>query len=379
MKATHQQFCMVFVAVAVIAAGAASEAYGVTYNVINLTPSGNWSQALAAGGGQQGGYNNVGDHRQAFLWSGSAASGANLHTGAYNESRVNGMSSTQQAGFIHNSGSAPYHAYIWSGSAASGADLHPPSGFSASCATGTNGTKQAGFGGNFMIDTEGNIVITGGGTHALLWNGSPTDYVDLNPSGFYNSVATGISGTQQVGWGQPTSGSTMRALLWSGTPSYINLHPSGYYDSFAKGISGTQQVGMGRPTSTSWNHALLWNGSAESCVDLRPSGVYESCANGTNGTQQVGWGTVMVPQYGEVFKRALVWNGSPTDFFYLPTGGFLETWANGIDEYGNIVGGATYGTGATYAVLWQPIPEPATVSLLALGGLAILGRRRISR
>jgi len=377
MKATHQQFCKVLLAVMFIAAGAASEALGVTYNVINLTPSGSWSQALAASGGQQGGYGLVGNNRQAFLWSGSAASGVNLHTGPYNESRINGMSGTQQAGFIHQLGSAPYHAYIWSGSAASGADLHPPSGFSASCAMGTNGTKQAGFGGNFMIDTQGNIVITGGGTHALLWNGSPTDYVDLNPSGFYNSVAAGISGTQQVGWGQPTSGSTMRASLWSSTAaSYVNLHPSGYYDSFAKGISGTQQVGMGRPTSGSWSHALLWNGSAESFIDLDSAKFYESCANGTNGTQQAGWGTVMVPQYGEVFKRAVVWNGSADSYTILPTGGFYECWANGIDAYGNIVGGATYGTGGTYAVLWQPIPEPATVSLLALGGLAIIRRRR---
>jgi hypothetical protein len=373
MKATHQQFCKVFVAVAVIAAGAASQAYGVTYNVINLTPSGNWSQALAAGGGQQGGYDYVGGHRQALLWSGSAASGVNLHTGPYNESRINGISGTQQAGFTHNLGTADYHAYIWSGSAASGADLHPPSGFSASCATGTNGTKQAGCGGNFMIDTEGNIAITGGGTHALLWNGSATDYVDLNPSGFYNSVATGISGTQQVGWGQPTSGSHERALLWNSTPSYINLHPSGYYDSFAKGIGGTQQVGMGHPTSTSWSHALLWTGSAESYIDLRPSGVYESCANGTNGTQQVGWGTVLVL---DILKRAIVWNGSATNFFYLPSGGFYEYWANGIDDYGNIVGGATDGMNHTYAILWQPVPEPASATIMILGAVLIATKRK---
>jgi hypothetical protein len=377
MKATHKHFCKAFLTVTVIAACAASEALGVTYNVINLTPSSNpWSQALAASGGQQGGYDYVGGHRQALLWSGSAASGVNLHTGPYNESRINGMSGTQQAGFIHNLGSAPYHAYIWSGSAASGADLHP-SGFSASCAMGTNGTKQAGFGGNFMIDTEGGIAITGGGTHALLWNGSPTDYTDLNPSGFYNSVATGISGTQQVGWGQPSSSSLERALLWSSTAaSYVNLHPSGYYDSSAKGISGTQQVGMGRPNSTSWSHALLWNGSAASFIDLDSATFYESCANGTNGTQQVGWGTTFVPGGAEPLKRAVAWNGSADSYTILPTGGFYETWANGIDEYGNIVGGAKDAPGRTYAVLWQVTPEPATISLLAMGGLAMIRRRR---
>jgi hypothetical protein len=376
MKANHQQFCKVFLFVMFVASGAVSQAYGVSYNVINLTPGGNLCEALVVSGGQQGGYSNVSDHRQAFLWSGSASSGVNLHTGPYNESRINGISGTQQAGFIHQFGSAPYHAYMWNGNAVSGIDLHP-SGFLKSASMGTNGTKQAGFGGDFMIDTDSNINITGGGTHALLWNGSSTDYVDLNPSGFYNSVATGISGTQQVGWVQPTSGSTEHALLWNGTASsYVNLHPSGFYSSQAKGTSGTQQVGMGRPTSTSSNHAMLWTGSSESYVDFAPSGFGDSCANGTNGTQQVGWAAKFVFPSGDYLKSAIVWNGNADNYIILPLGGFYEAWANGIDEYGNIVGGASDVIGHTYAVLWQPIPEPMTVSLLAFGGLAMIRRRR---
>ncbi len=378
MKVYHQQIRILFSAVMVIAVISASQALGVSYNLINLTPGGSRCEALAASGGQQGGYSNVGDYRQAFIWDDSAASGVNLHNGPYNESRVNGMSGTQQAGFIHQLGSAPYHAYTWSGSAASGTDLHPTR-FSASAAMGTNGTQQVGLGGDFMIGTEeGNITITGGGT-ALLWNGS-SSYTDLNPSGFNSSIATGISGTQQVGWGEPSSGSTEHALLWNGTASsYVSLHPSGFYSSRARGTSGTQQVGMGRPDSMSWNRALLWTGTAESFVDLTPSGFGESCATGTNGTQQVGWGAQTVWPAGDLLKRALVWNGSATDFTILPLGGFYETWANGIDEYGNIVGcGKTMG-GETHALLWQVVPEPATVLLLGMGGLAITRRRRTRR
>jgi hypothetical protein len=45
IRTNQHQFCMAFVAVAVIAAGAASQAWGVTYNLIDLTPSGFYADA----------------------------------------------------------------------------------------------------------------------------------------------------------------------------------------------------------------------------------------------------------------------------------------------------------------------------------------------
>ena len=49
----------------------------------------------------------------------------------------------------------------------------------------------------------------------------------------------------------------------------VDLNPSGFTESFADDISGTQQVGEGSGSATGGNgHALLWNGSAASYVDL---------------------------------------------------------------------------------------------------------------
>lgn len=367
MKAYHLQIRLVFLAVVVIAVISAGQAYGVIYQLTDLTPSGYYNgRAYGAGGTQQVGYARDEGLHHAMLWNGSAESYVDLHTGELNESMATGICGTQQVGFGHNLGSPAYHAYLWNGSVESWVNLHPSS-FLSSCATGTNGTQQVGFAGSFM--TDGGINILNPMTEALLWNGSAEDYINLHPDGYSYSLAMGISGSQQVGYGEYDGDD--HALYWSGSAaSYVDLHPSGYTWSKAYGTNGSQHVGQGD------DHAMLWNGTAGSYVDLHPSGVWESCAIDTNGTQQVGWVLEYDFWADEVVKKAVVWNGSSADFFYLPMDGFLESWAWGIDDYGNIVGGAIEWVGTEHAVIWQPIPEPATISLLALGGLAIVGRRR---
>jgi hypothetical protein len=77
-------------------------------------------------------------------------------------------------------------------------------------------------------------------------------------------------------------------------------------------------------------HALLWSGSADSCVDLNT---------------------------------------------FLPAG-FVTSEATGIDEQGCITGTAFDEGGRYHAVMWVPIPEPTTLSLLAVGGMAMLRRKK---
>jgi hypothetical protein len=245
-------------------------------------------------------------------------------------------------------------------------DLNP-SGFSDSIALGASGIQQVGYGSN----------------HALLWNGSASSFIDLNPSGFNTSRATGISGTQQVGWiassawGGPYGSAGTHAFLWYGSAaSRIDLHPSGYAWSEALGINGMQQVGRGFISDFNY-HALLWSGSAESCVDLNPSGYSYSEALGTNGTQQVGWG------YGSATdgnNHALLWSSSAGSVIdlnqFLPAGFSSISYATAIDGSGNIVGYATDISGANHAILWQLIPEPGTIVFLTLGSLALLSKRR---
>ena len=145
-------------------------------------------------------------------------------------------------------------------------DLNP-SGFVESWASGISGGKQVG---------NGSGPATGGQTHALLWLGSAASVVDLHPKGFTSSEALGTDGQEQVGRGLSVGGippwGPFHALLWRGTAAtMVDLHSSGFEDSEAAGISGGQQVGWGRPPGPSGERALLWRGTAASVVDFNPA------------------------------------------------------------------------------------------------------------
>ena len=60
-----------------------------------------------------------------------------------------------------------------------------------------------------------------------------------------------------------------------------------------------------------------------------------------------------------------------------PSSGWILADATAINDSGQIVGNGTNPAGQTHAFLLTPIPEPASLALLALGGaIVLLGRRR---
>jgi hypothetical protein len=146
----------------------------------------------------------------------------------------------------------------------------------------------------------------------VVWFGSSDNFASLSPTGFSYSEATGVLGSQQVGYGV-TFDFGRRAMLWSGTPeSRVDLHPAGYVSSQAMGVSGGVQVGFGTPIGSPNSHALLWTGTPESVVELNQ---------------------------------------------FLPDG-FTGAVARAVDSDGNIVGFAT-GPGVQHAVMWVPQPPAA--------------------
>jgi hypothetical protein len=157
----------------------------------------------------------------------------------------------------------------------------------------------------------------------------------LNPSGFGFSYALGNYGSQQIGWGDgPATANDEHALLWSGTAnSVIDLNPSGFEVTFGRAISGSEHVGSGFGPATGDNyHALLWLGTADSVMDLHA----------------------------------------------FLTADYINSEALGIDANGNILGYATYiPDGSLHAILWSVVPEPGSLTLCLLAGIALVMRKRI--
>jgi hypothetical protein len=190
-------------------------------------------------------------------------------------------------------------ALLWSGTASSVVNLNPASaGFSVSVAAGISGTQQVGYGSG---------IATKNNTHALVWTGSAASYRDLNPTNLSyltNSFAENTDGANQVGYGTgPSTGKQKRALLWSGTAnSAVDLTPTDIpfiNGAVALAVSGNQQVGFGAYTAggitlPNVDHALVWNGTADTAIDLNPTvfGAVASEALGTNGAQEAGWADV---------------------------------------------------------------------------------------
>ena len=79
---------------------------------------------------------------------------------------------------------------------------------------------------------------------------------------------------------------------------------------------------------------------------------------------------------GAGHPTAVLWNNG--EIQTLPWSGAIHAAAMGINNAGHIVGYSDTGTGhffsLTSPILW--VPEPATLSLLALGGLAVIRKRR---
>jgi hypothetical protein len=193
----------------------------------------------------------------------------------------------------------------------------------------------------------------------------------LNPTEAASSMSYAVSGGQQAGYAQFSSGT--HAGLWSGTAqSWVDLHPAGTSSSEIRGASGGQQVGFAQIGS--YSHASLWSGTKESWVDLNPAGTTTSSARGVSGSQQVGY------SYFGNTPHAGLWSGTKESWVdlhaFLPADAYSHSYAYSIDVSGGEIWAAGYAwndsSGSSEAMLWHytpdaPVPEPS--SLLALGAL----------
>ena len=314
----------------------------------------------------------------AYQWTDTtSSSAANINPSGQTYSRINGVSAGQLIGTGQYLGA--FHALLWT-TPTTTVDLNGE--FETSFGIGIAGNQQVGL---------ANGTATDFSDHAILWSGSALNPVDLHvasitpPGGepiiFTESIAYGTSGAKQVGNQTFTDidfFTNSHAFLWSGSASsFVDLNGD-LFGSSAYGIDGDDQVGMGYVSEDGNKHALLWNNTAASVIDLTPATMDVAEAWAVRDGTQVGYGSF----FGEegLISHAMAWQGSAESAVdlhaYLPAG-YTDSQAFAIDSDGTIVGFARTETGQMHAVAWiATVPEPATAGLLLLGVSLLLRRRR---
>jgi len=321
----------------------------------------------------------------AFLWT-TAGGMQNLGNLGYSNSIAQGINNSGMA--VGWCGSGWEEAFVYPDPASPGQmkSLPIPGPYVAARALGINsGNDVVGA----LADQWGNVrdpVYWAYDSGSQSWSATLLPKLDPAAKGFAQRIND--SG-QVVGFGYNAS-TKNRASLWQvvgGSWTITDLGTlvpgpdSATYTSWARDINGSGQVvGEAQCTAIGGNfmvHAFLWD-STNGMQDLGSLGgdAKKSWAYGINDTGQVVGKSD--PASGFI-STAFIWdstNGMRALIDLLDPGhGWTALFqADAINEMGYITGYGKQIDGEYHAFLITP--EPATMALLALGGVGLLARRR---
>jgi len=198
--------------------------------------------------------------------------------------------------------------------------------------------------------------------------------------------AVSADGSAVVGRGQTAEG--QEAYRWTADEGLVALGdlPGGWHEGSALGVSGDGSTVVGWSWSDIGREAFYWT-SDTGMVRLTDVGnpgdlalatfAYDISANGSvvvgGGTLQDGRSGVMIwdPVHGGRLLRDVLEQDCGLDM----TGWTLSD-ANAVSADGLVIVGRGTNPNGRIEAYRAVIPEPATLSLLALGGVALVRRRR---
>jgi probable HAF family extracellular repeat protein len=250
------------------------------------------------------------------------------------------------------------------------------SGHTYSCARAVSNS------GSVVVGESGPIKLTIG-LEAFRWT-QATGMVSLGSLGGGNSTAGDVSADGTVIVGQGLSSSGYEAYRWTQATGMLGLGdlPGGAFYSTAYGVSDDGKIVVGYGTSTLGQEAFRWAaaGGMVGLGDLA-GGAFESTAMdvSADGSVIVGYGT------SASGKEAFVWDaahgmrslkGILVSEYGLDLTGWTLIDAWGVSADGKTIAGYGRDPAGNIEGWVATTPEPATLSLLAVGGLMALRRHR---
>ncbi len=335
----HKSFGVSFTALTAFASVASAG-----WTVTPLHPAGySGSTITDVRPGQQAGSVSA-DQSKATIWSGSAASMVLLEPFdfSFRPSFAAGIGVTRYFG-SRMASDGNMRPGSWSGTPGSWAPM-------------STGTESYGS----VVGVAGSLIVGAVGDFAAVWTSptaTPTILHPADPS-YLLSRTTATSDSQQVGWVQrqvaPFTFVT-HAALWSGTASsFVELTTGSFDESIALGVDAGVQVGSADivvfDPQTNENYAarraVWWAGTAASQTPL----AYLGPVTGNSRATDIHRGVIV----GYMASRATVWAGPDfarvTDLHALLPGNSPYSRANSVWVEGDTV--YIGGESSNHAVLW---------------------------
>jgi probable HAF family extracellular repeat protein len=217
----------------------------------------------------------------------------------------------------------------------------------------------------YGINNNGQVVgttsIPGGAYHGFIKGSGPM--TDLGTLGT-GSGANSINNNGQVVGGYITTSGAYGSYLYNGGTMRDLPNTFGGQNTFATAINESGQVVGYASTPNGAQHAFLYSGGSMIELGTLGDNEFSRAYDINNNGQMVGEGTSGASWHAILFDGQTVID---LNSLISQNSGWTLNHASGINDSGEITGWGTDPLGRTEAFLLTPIPEPATVSLLAFG------------